>query len=202
VRSSRGRDPRSRGCACFGKGACDGAREGAAGEGVCERAVQPRCDRLPGQGRPAQMTWLPTRMSPEALRVWAGEAAVLLPGGMCSLADSEAGRRLAEAAARSSAWSVTGWHDSRHDQATQRDGSASALPSVAPSPVSKIGIGLSPASGRPDLNRRPLDPQECIREPMACPHVGLRRSGCAQASAPERIRAPLSKKRSRLRSHL
>jgi hypothetical protein len=87
-----GRDPRSRGRACFGKGACDGAREGAAGEGVCERAVQPRCDRLSGQGRPAQMTWLPTLMSPEALTVWAGEAAVLLPGGMCSLADSDAGR--------------------------------------------------------------------------------------------------------------
>jgi hypothetical protein len=55
---------------------------------------------------------------------------------------------------------VTGWQDSRHDQATQRNGSASALPSVAPSPVSKIGIALSPASGRPDLNRRPLDPQD------------------------------------------
>ena len=39
------------------------------------------------------MTWLPTLMSPEALTVWADGAAVLLPGGMCSLADSEAGRR-------------------------------------------------------------------------------------------------------------
>jgi hypothetical protein len=60
----------------------------------------------------------------------------------------------------------------------------------------------SDQSGRPDLNRRPLDPQECIHEAVASINVHLRRSGGAEVSYPKRIRAPPSKRRSHLRSHL
>jgi hypothetical protein len=65
--------------------------------------------------------------------------------------------------------------------------------------------GLLPAhtpSGRPDLNRRPLDPQECIHKPTACAHVGLRRSTGAQESSLKPVGALPSRTRSHLRSHL
>jgi hypothetical protein len=52
------------------------------------------------------------------------------------------------------------------------------------------------------MNRRPLDPQECIHKTVASIDVGLRRSRGAEASGPEQIRAAWSKTRSRLRSHL
>jgi hypothetical protein len=59
----------------------------------------------------------------------------------------------------------------------------------------------SDQSGRPDLNRRPLDPQECIYGAAASRNVRLRRSGCARASKLKQLGAPLSRTRSHLRSH-
>jgi hypothetical protein len=60
----------------------------------------------------------------------------------------------------------------------------------------------SDQSGRPDLNRRPLDPQECIHEAAASVNVRLRRSRGAWGSGLKQEGALLSRTRSRLRSHL
>jgi hypothetical protein len=75
-------------------------------------------------------------------------------------------------------------------------------------PVTQLAVTIAVAAtalpylSRPDLSRRPLDPQECIHEAVASINVHLRRSGGAEVSYPKRIRAPPSKRRSHLRSHL
>ena len=56
----------------------------------------------------------------------------------------------------------------------------------------------SDQSGRPDLNRRPLAPQECIHEAAASINVRLARPSGAQASAAKQIRALVSRTRSHL----
>jgi hypothetical protein len=61
--------------------------------------------------------------------------------------------------------------------------------------------GLCAASGRPDLNRRPLDPQECIHKTVASINIRLCRSGGARASKLKQLSAPLSRTRSHSRSH-
>lgn len=64
-----------------------------------------------------------------------------------------------------------------------------------PAPATPAGSGW-----RPWMNRRPLDPQECTHDVTSSVDVRLRRSGGAQASAPKRRRALLSRTRSHLRS--
>ena len=57
-------------------------------------------------------------------------------------------------------------------------------------PEDRKGSGSEPGTpsdldllvGTPDLNRRTLDPQECIHEAVASINVRLRRSGGAQVS--------------------